>query len=173
MTIEREEQMTLTVRGSLHRITDPENLDASVRDVFGTMLGVPCDRDTRNPAMRGSESNETVTAVVGFGGVLSGACVVLCDGLTARQMVARMTGLTFESIDDTVKDGMGEICNMIAGTWKSRIPDLAAQCGLSVPAVITGRDYNLHVQAPQFELRGSYTFEDSHFELSITCEGLR
>src|SRR5579859_4895642 len=91
MTIEREEQMPLTVRGSLHMITDPENLDASVRDVFGTMLGVPCHRDKPEPVMRNSERNETVTAVVGFGGVLSGACVVRCDGLTARQMIARMT----------------------------------------------------------------------------------
>jgi hypothetical protein len=55
-------------------------------------------------------------------------------------------------VDDTVKDGIGEICNMLAGAWKGKVPDLAANCGLSVPAVITGRDYNLHVQAPEFKL---------------------
>ena len=48
---------------------------------------------------------------------------------------------------------IGEICNMLAGTWKGKVPELAANCGLSVPAVITGRDYNLHVQAPEFQLQ--------------------
>jgi chemotaxis protein CheX len=63
-------------------------------------------------------------------------------------MAASMAGMEFETVDDVVKDAMGEICNMLAGTWKSKVPDLSANCGLSVPAVITGSDYNLHVQSP-------------------------
>ena len=63
------------------------------------------------------------------------------------KVAAQMTGMEFYEIDDTVKDGIGEICNMLAGAWKGKVPELAANCGLSVPAVITGRDYNLHVQA--------------------------
>lgn len=165
--------MSSTLRDSLDLISDPENLDASVREVFGTMLGVRCGREASDHFQQGTDGNETVTAVVGFGGALSGACVVRCDGSAARQMVARMTGLEFESVDDTVKDGVGEICNMVAGAWKSKVPNLAAHCGLSVPAVITGRDYNLHVQAPEFEVRGSYDFEGTPFELRIVCDGLQ
>ena len=71
---------------------------------------------------------------------------------TARKIAAQMTGMEFDAIDDTVKDGIGEICNMLAGAWKGKVPELAANCGLSVPAVITGRDYNLHVQAPEFQI---------------------
>ena len=84
-----------------------------------------------------------------------------------------MTGMEFEEIDDTVKDGIGEICNMLAGAWKGKVPELAANCGLSVPAVITGRDYKLHVQAPEFQLHHLYRFEESSFAVTIVCDGLQ
>ena len=87
-------------------------------------------------------------------------------------MVSHMTGLEFETVDEVVKDGIGEICNMLAGAWKSKVPELAANCGLSVPAVITGRDYKLHVQAPEFKLRHLYRFGKVLFELTIVCDGL-
>jgi chemotaxis protein CheX len=79
-----------------------------------------------------------VTAVVGIGGLLTGACVLRCSAKTARAIAPRLTGTEFAEIDDTVKDAIGEICNMLAGTWKSKVPELAAHCDLPVPAIIRG-----------------------------------
>ena len=89
------------------------------------------------------------------------------------KIAERITGMEFEEIDDTVKDGIGELCNMLAGAWKGKVPNLAANCGLSVPAVITGRDYHLHVQAPEFKVNHTYRFEDASFEVTIICDGLQ
>jgi len=114
-----------------------------------------------------------VTAVVGFGGLLSGACVFKSGSSAAMKIAAYMTGMEFTEVDDTVKDGIGEICNMLAGAWKGKVPDLSANCGLSVPAVITGRDYNLHVQAPEFKLCHLYQFDNASFEVTIICDGLQ
>lgn len=88
-------------------------------------------------------------------------------------VAAQMTGMEFQEIDDTVKDGIGEICNMLAGAWKGKVPELAANCGLSVPAVITGCDYNLHVQSPQFQLHHFYSFSNASFEVTIVCDSLQ
>jgi len=161
--------MAVSLRESVDRVSDPRNLDASVEEVFQLMLGVNCAR-TAEPAVGELES---VTAVVGFGGLLSGACVFRSGNSAALKIAARMTGMEFTEIDDIVKDGIGEICNMLAGAWKGKVPDLAANCGLSVPAVITGRDYNLHVQAPEFQLHHLYQFEDAGFEVTIVCDGLQ
>jgi chemotaxis protein CheX len=166
---DKEEPMTLSLRDSVHLVSDPRNLDASVHEVFEMMLGVDCVRE-REPVRA---ELEAVTAVVGFGGVLSGACVFRTGGPASMQMAARMTGMEFEEVDDTVKDAVGEICNMLAGSWKGRVPQLAANCGLSVPAVITGRNYKLHVQAPEFRLHHSYRFEEATFEVTIICDGLQ
>ena len=89
------------------------------------------------------------------------------------KIAAHMTGMEFSGVDDTVKDGIGEICNMLAGAWKGKVPDLAANCGLSVLAVTTGRDYNLHVQAPEFKLNHTYRFGEATFEVTIICDGLQ
>lgn len=167
---EMERTMTLSLRESVHLVSDPKNLDASVEEVFHLMLGVNCQRFAGSTEIGEPES---VTAVVGFGGLLSGACVFRSGASAAMKIAAHMTGMEFAEIDDTVKDGIGEICNMLAGAWKGKVPDLSANTGLSVPAVITGRDYNIHVQAPEFKLHHSYQFDDAHFEVTIICDGLQ
>jgi chemotaxis protein CheX len=161
--------MLLSLRESLGEIADPRNLDITVEEICQMMLGVNCQRDA-GPL---EEEEERVTAVVGFGGLLSGACVFRSGGSAACGLAAHMTGMEFTEVDDTVKDAIGEICNMLAGSWKGKVPALAANCGLSVPAVITGRNYNLHVQAPEFQLRHIYAFDGVKFEVTILCDGLQ
>ncbi len=168
-----ESAMALSLRKSVDLVSDPKHLDESVEEVFGLMLGVHCERKSGLNVNPPDGEPESVTAVVGFGGLLSGACVFKCGAAAAMSMAAHMTGLDFHEIDDTVKDGIGELCNMLAGAWKGKVPDLAANCGLSVPAVITGRDYKLHVQAPEFELMHIYSFEDACFAVTIVCDGLQ
>ena len=166
---EERRLMAISLRESVQRVSDPGNLDASVEEVFGLMLGVMCRRHQAPVALE----KESVTAVVGFGGLLSGACVFRSGAKAAMDIAAKMTGMEFTYIDDTVKDGIGEICNMLAGAWKGKVPELAANVGLSVPAVITGRDYNLHVQAPEFQIHHFYRFGEDVFEVTIVCDGIQ
>ena len=56
----------MSLRESVDKVSDPGNLDASVEEVFQLMLGVDCERA---PGNRGDAEAESVTAVVGFGGV--------------------------------------------------------------------------------------------------------
>lgn len=160
-----------SLRDSLHLVSAPENLDASVEEVFRLMLGERPEGAGRVGDLR--SERESVTAVVGFGGVLTGACLFRSSAAVAVQIASQMTGMEFDGMDDTVKDAIGEICNMLAGTWKGRIPGLAANCGLSVPAVIFGCDYHLHVQAPEFQLTHSYQYHGGCFAVTILCDGLR
>ncbi len=161
--------MAVSLRASVDRVSDPSNLDRSVEEVFRLMLGADCARELEAP----DAPPDAVTAVVGFGGALSGACVFRSPSGAAREISARMTGIRFAEIDATVKDAVGEICNMVAGAWKGAVPELASHCGLSVPAVITGRDYQLHVQAPEFQIHHSYRFGAWRFAVMIVCDGLK
>jgi len=164
-----EKTMTQSLRDNLHLVSDPRNLDSSVEEVFHMMLGSGCFPVDETPA----EEAETITAVVGFGGLLSGACVFRSGASAALEIAAKLTGMEFAEIDDTVKDAIGEVCNMLAGAWKGRVPDLSANCGLSIPAVITGSNYNIHVQAPEFRLHHNYRFDRSSFAVTIICDGLQ
>jgi chemotaxis protein CheX len=164
-----ERVMAQSLRESLHLVSDPRNLDASVEEVFRLMLGVSCQR-VPGPA---ANEPEAITAMVGFGGLLSGACVFRCGSSAAMKIAARMTGMEFATIDDTVKDGIGEICNMLAGAWKAKVPELASNCGLSIPAVVTGSDYELRVLSPEFKLHHCYSFKETAFTVTIICDGLK
>lgn len=166
---ERGPAKGVSLRERIEMVSDPRNLDESVEEVFQLMLGLICQR-AETTAERGTES---VTAVVGFGGLLTGACIFSSDGVAALRMAGQMTGTELQEIDDTVKDAVGEICNMLAGAWKGKVPELAANCGLSVPAVITGGDYRLHVQAPEFQLHHRYRCGETAFEVRIVCDGLQ
>jgi chemotaxis protein CheX len=166
---EMETTMTQSLRENLHLVADPRNLDSSVEEVFHMMLGAACVPTEEMPI----DEAETITAVVGFGGLLSGACVFRSGSSAALDIAAKLTGMEFLEIDDTVKDAIGEVCNMLAGAWKGRVPDLAANCGLSIPAVITGSNYRIHVQAPEFRLHHNYRFDDTTFAVTIICDGLQ
>jgi chemotaxis protein CheX len=163
--------MTLSVRPWVPLISNPENLDASVQEVLEMMLGVSCERLPESEAVKIAPASESVTAVVGLGGVLRGAFMLKCGTQTAVRIAELMTGIRFQNVDATVKDGLGEVCHMLAGVWKGKVPDLSAHCGLSVPAIITGRDYNLHVQAPELQTQHTYSLGDSGFTVTVVCDG--
>jgi chemotaxis protein CheX len=172
-TTQTESGMGTSLKESMHLVSDPKHLDESVEEVFQMMLGAQCQRETDAEAAGAVPASGSVTAVIGFGGLLSGACVFRCETEAAMKIAALMTGMEFSEVDDTVKDGIGEICNMVAGAWKGKVPGLAAGCGLSVPAVITGNDYKLRVQAPQFQLEHRYGMGDEYFTVTIVCDGIQ
>lgn len=89
------------------------------------------------------ESRNELVAVVGMAGTLCGMTIVRCSIETARNLGSRMLGGGVEMPDTTICDALGEICNMIAGNFKSKIPGLADGCKLSVPTLITGGDLRL------------------------------
>jgi chemotaxis protein CheX len=169
---EMEAGKTYSLRDSMHLVSEPMNLDASVDEVFRMMLGERPERVGADGMDTGGREPESVTAVVGFGGVLSGACVFRSSVSLAVRIAAQMTGMEIHEMDYTVKDAIGEICNMLAGAWKGKVPGLSANCGLSVPAVISGRDYSLHVQSPEFQLAHSYRYHGGSFVVTIVCDNL-
>ena len=149
-------------------ITDTLTLDHSVEEVMGLMLGVPVSvaQDTATP----ESDSVTLTAVIGLAGALSGAYTVLVPAEAAMQMTTGMAGIEFTTVDETVIDGLGEITNMLAGAWKSKIPSLNSACLLSVPTVVTGTQYEVHKRTSAFRLSRSYRFNDSVFIVSIYGE---
>jgi chemotaxis protein CheX len=152
----------------LSAITDIAILDQSVEEVLGLMLGVPVSVAPGTSAA--DHETRTLTAVIGLAGALSGAYTVLVSAEAAMQMTACMAGMEVTTVDETVIDGLGEITNMLAGAWKSKISCLNAACLLSVPTVVTGTQYEVHKRTSAFRLTRSYRFNDHFFTVSIYGE---
>lgn len=127
-------------------------LDAAVEEVFQTMLGVGC---TPMEGAGCTVRQESYSAMVGFAGAMRGACLVQVDRASGLLLSEMMNGAE-QNDEALILDGLGELCNMIAGRWKSGIPKLASDCLLSPPAVIAGYDLQLHSQSLPLHIRSRY-----------------
>jgi chemotaxis protein CheX len=90
-----------------------------------------------------AEPNGDCTALVGMGGALYGMTIVSCSRQVAARLALLMLGV-FKPSSSIVCDGLGEICNMVAESFRSKVFGLAENCNLSPPTVITGKNYLLH-----------------------------
>jgi chemotaxis protein CheX len=126
-----------------------QSMHEAVEEVFSLMMGMSCVPVDDCPI----EEPETISAVIGLAGAL--------------------TGIEMKSLDDTVKDAIGEICNMVAGAWKGKLSILASSCMLSTPTVVTGSNYQLHTQRPEFRLEHYYRFENLTFAITLVCESMQ
>jgi len=121
-------------------------LEAAMREVFQIMVGVRLvrARDINPPAVA------DLTAMVGLAGQICAIVSLRCKATTARRVAAKMLGvesLESNQLDEAAHDAIGEICNMVAGNFKAKVAGLIDGCMLSVPTVITGKDYHLHLVA--------------------------
>lgn len=107
----------------------------ATREVFERMLGCTPRRTglvLRNESPRGSH----VSGVVCVSGGASGNIVVRLPRSAALEALKRMTGTEATEIDDQVRDAVGELTNMIAGSAKSALAD--RELVLSAPQVVAG-----------------------------------
>ncbi len=141
-------------------------LDEAAAEVFSMMMNVECLPDM-NLSL---EADETLTAVVGLAGIVSGAFVLRMGKRAALSMAQSLTGTEIESVDSTVMDALGEVCNMLAGAWKSKTPTLASECMLSVPTIVSGKNYNIYTHQSQTHLQRLLAFQGNSFLVTILCD---
>jgi len=158
--------MAFTVKTTVQTEHYAQHLDEAVDEVFSLMMGMPCVAVGESPI----EEHETISAVIGLAGVMSGACVLQSGEKVALRIAECLTGMPILELDATVKDAVGEVCNMVAGAWKGKLPALASGCMLSTPTVVTGTNYQLHTQRAEFQMERYYKFESFTFSFSIICE---
>jgi chemotaxis protein CheX len=141
-------------------------LDLAAEEVFSTMMGIHC---TPVEECAASE-REAVSAVIGLAGSMSGSLVLHCGSQASMRIAEFLTGVAPEKVDATVRDAIGETCNMLAGAWKSFDPAMSSGCLLSTPTVVAGSNYELFSQRAPMRIERSYQFESMHLTITIFCE---
>lgn len=130
-------------------------LECAAVEVFQMMAGarlVPSPTPTADPSGK-------QTAMVGMAGALCGMTTIRCTSATAEKLASLMLGGDAASKPSTVRDALGELCNMVAGNFKSKISTLSDHCMLSVPTVITGEDYVMQTPDPNEGFQVALAFE--------------
>jgi len=143
----------------------PFLLDAT-REVFSVMVGM----ELVVPDHVESETDGGITGMVGLAGAICGVLTIRSNQSFAAETASRMLGLSLEEAALQGSDAMGEICNMIAGSFKAKI-GLEDTCMLSVPTVITGDSYSTHSLIVGNRLEAQLLFQDQPLTITLETRG--
>jgi chemotaxis protein CheX len=159
--------MTAQATGSSTAVDDPlsdralHNADAAVVEIFGMMFGLVIEVDPATdldlpPVSSRSEALGARTAIIGLSGALRGICQIRMSSRAAAEVAAAMLSSPVDIHDPAANDALGELCNMMTGGWKNSFPQLACDCVLSPPTVISGGDYTVHSRSHAAPLVRTY-----------------
>jgi chemotaxis protein CheX len=140
-----------------------EDLEKATCEVFEIMLGTSLGNAVEGSPHFGAD----FTAMVGLAGSPCGVVGLRTSSESARRMAAKMLGSDEASVNENVQDAFGEICNMVAGSFKAKIADLGDGCALSVPTVISGKDYALHSLANGERFEVTFSFEGNPLGVTL------
>jgi chemotaxis protein CheX len=135
-------------------------IDRAVAEVFEGMLRLSCASVAGQPvpAMQ-------IAAKILFSGTLEGDCTIQMPVEAAERLTDALLGSQCAWDDEMLDDAVGELCNMIAGRWKSSL-GAAARCHLSVPTVSRGAS-GAACEVGGVSLRRFYGFDGAVFELRL------
>jgi len=132
----------------------------SVERVFNTMLFRPIhlkaftgpDDSPQNPHSLIPDSDEKIlVSAVGFIGEFTGVFYLHQTESLARRLASGFVGLSEEELvedgPETMQDVLGELANMIGGTFKNKFCDLGYNCRLTIPSLVCGRDFAIEAPA--------------------------
>ena len=142
------------------------DLDRAANEVFTTMMGVRCALSEIGPP----SERETISAVIGLAGAMSGCLVLQCGMQAAMSIAGRLIGVESDEMDGIIRDAVGEVANMVAGAWKGFDPTLSSGCLLSTPTVISGTSYELFGQHAPIRIERNYRFADRSVTMTIYCD---
>ena len=160
-----QQELTFAELGSTRNLC---RLDQTLIEVFGLMLGAEIHV---NGELGGSDSiafaaGDQQAAIVRFAGAMRGTCEVRMNVAAALAITTTMIGeaIPIEEANGSMRDAVGEICNMIAAGWKNSVPSLGSRCSLSPPTVIAGSNYLVHPSSFGMGITRRYQFAAHHLE---------
>ena len=90
---------------------------------------------------------DTVSGMVGMAGLYRGMLAIHVPYTIAKNITSTFLCIEVEDIDDDVKDAIGELANMLAGSVKSMLTDNGKDVKLAIPSAVCGREYEVECLA--------------------------
>ena len=139
----------------------PSELAQIVESVFGAMLGLEAG-ECGAPWFPGGDR---LTAAVHLAGDWNGAVLLECDRRQACRFAGRFLSMDPPgTVDDVVRDVLGELANMLGGNLKCV---LTRGIRLSMPSVVDGSDYSLRICGAEARERLAFQCAEGPFWVTV------
>lgn len=139
----------------------PNELAQIVNSVFGVMM----DLEASECDSQWFPGEDRLTAAVHLSGDWNGAVLVECSRVQACCFASRFLSIDPpETVDDMVRDVLGELANMIGGNLKCL---LTPGMQLSMLAVVNGSDYAFRICGAKIQRRLAFQCAEGRFWVTI------
>ncbi len=115
-----------------------EHLTGAIREVFEKMVFCQVEFQPVELTKRQPDASPCVVASIGFAGSRSGVVAFASTTTIARGIAGAMLGIPPAEVDGELPDAIGELANLIAGAFRTRMAQFEAPWAISVPTVIIG-----------------------------------
>jgi chemotaxis protein CheX len=140
-----------------------EEIYQITESVWTSVLGLEVQRSTQ--AISQEHPERFITGCVQITGSWYGALTMNCSCNLARRVAAVMFGIDPEkATDGDIRDALGELTNITGGNAKALLPN---PCYLSLPIVVDGLDYVLHVPGSRILTQLSFECQRELFQVRL------
>jgi chemotaxis protein CheX len=144
-----------------------EAIRSSTHDVFSTMLAM--EMTAGAPFMQASKPGpaDGVVALIGLAGAWVGTGSICCSAEFACKICGHMLMSEYASVNQDVLDAIGELTNMIVGSFKLEVEDHLGVLGLSIPMVIFGHNFTARSMNSTDWVVVPFECDGGHLEVKI------
>lgn len=140
---------------------------AATNEVFQTMLGMEASSQESFVEAPGQGLSMGVIGIIGLVGEWTGTAVVSCSSGLACKIAGTLFMAEYPSVTDEVLDAVAEMTNMIIGNLKNSLEERLGQMGLSIPAVVFGRNFATRRSGKESWYVMTYNVSGERFEVQL------
>ncbi|GAX59466.1 chemotaxis protein [Candidatus Scalindua japonica] len=118
-------------------------INEATNEVFTTMLMMEVKTQESFVKDEKNVSTDLISSLHFFGDQYMGKIAIFSSAAVACNIANSMLGTDTVEVNDEIKDGMGELVNMIAGVAKVKLTDTLGDMHLLTPWVIAGRHLSI------------------------------
>lgn len=118
------------------------SISQATQEIFQTMLMMEASPGQAMGERSKCFSN-SVSAIVGMAGSSKAMLAIHIPESTALVITSSFLMMEVSEMDDDVKDAIGELANMVAGSIKADLVEQGMEFKLSIPSVVCGAEYEI------------------------------
>lgn len=118
----------------------------ATQEIFQSMLMSEAHPSEPLPN-RSNKFKDSVSGLVGLAGNYRGMLAIHVPNAVAMSITSKFLFVDVDEINDDVKDAIGELANMLAGSVKSMLTETGTGLKLAIPSAISGTEYEVECLA--------------------------
>ena len=118
----------------------------------------------------GKEAKGDITGIISFSGDATGSLSISFTEACICGIVSNMFGEQIDSLNDEVRDAVGELTNMISGDARRKLQKHGYAIRAAIPSIVSGKDHIIkhHHQGPCVAL--PFTTPNGEFTVEINVK---